>query len=171
MTYPGWKKSIVLLLAAFALLALGGCASVEGTAIYYTPTTLNFYPPKPKDWPVPILGKAPNESYQTIGRLAFQSDLGFRFMRRAIEYNARVNGADAVILKDVAGRREVFLTRVPPRVDWVPFYGGGPYGYYGPGFVRYYPIWQPGYVQANEALITSIDAEMIVVTARPMRFD
>ncbi len=151
-------------IAAVVLLCCGGCASVESTAIYYTPTTLEVFPPKPKDYPVPILEKAPDRRYRTIGKFAFETALGYRFARDAILYNARVNGADAVILKDVSGRRELYLTRVPPRVDYVPtvgYYGG--YGYGGYGYTSYYPIYQPGYVRADEEVITSVDAEMIRV--------
>ncbi len=141
-----------------------GCASVKSTAIYYTPTTVEIFPPKPKDYPVPILEKAPDRRYRTIGKFAFDTSLGYRFARDAILYNARVNGADAVILKKVSGRRELYLTRVPARVDYVPtvgYYGG--YGYRGYGYTSYYPIYRPGYVRADEEVITSVDAEMIRV--------
>jgi hypothetical protein len=147
-----------------AMLLCVGCASVKSTAIYYTPTTLEVFPPKPKDYRVPILEKAPDRRHRTIGKFAFETALGYRFARDAILYNARVNGADAVILKNVSGRRELYLTRVPARVDYVPtggYYGG--YGYGGFGYRSYYPIYQPGYVRADEAVMTSVHAEMIRV--------
>lgn len=149
-------------------LLFGGCASVKSTAIYYSPTTVEVFPPKPKDFPVPILQNAPDRRYRTIGKFAFDTALGYRFARDAILYNARVNGADAVILRKVSGRRELYLTRVPARVEYIStggYYGGyGGYGRYGGfGFSSVYPIYQPGYVRADEEVITSVDAEMIRV--------
>ncbi len=142
-----------------------GCASVKSTAIHYVPTTLDVFPPKSKDFPIPILEKAPDRRYRTIGKFAFETALGYRFARDAILYNARRNGADAVILNNVSGRRELFLTRVPARVDYVPtvgYYGGYGYGGYG-RYASYYPIYRPGYVRADEEVVTSVDAEMIRV--------
>jgi len=176
-----FSNNSIFLFGIFLLLGLGGCASVESTAIYYEPTTLEQYPPKPEDWPIPILGKAPKEPYKQIGRLAFTSDQGYRFMRKSIEYNARVNGADAVILRNVDQQTRVFLTQVPPSWDYVPYtayypangWRGG-YGH-GDGYCRgggwvpvtnWVPLYQPGYVQANEQTMTSIDAEMIVITGK-----
>ncbi len=154
--------------AAGVMWFFAGCASVKSTAIYYVPTTVEVFPPKPKDYRMPILEKEPDRQYRTIGNFAFETALGYRFSREAILYNARVNGADAVILKDVSGRRELYLTRVPPRVDYVPvggYYGGygrrGYGGYGGFGYAAYFPIYQPGYVRADEEVITSVSAEMI----------
>lgn len=144
---------------------LGGCASVKSTAIYYTPYTAKYYPPKPPDAPIPILGKAPSgERYKAIGRLAFETDQGWNFLRRSMIYNAQANGADAVILKNVNSRQQVSLVEVPPQTDWIPTTGyyqrcknGRVYSY-----TNWVPFFRPGYVQPVVDTITGIDAEMIV---------
>ena len=80
-------------------------------------------------------------------------------------YNAQVNGADLVILKAENSRQQMYMTQVPPQVNWVPSPGyyqkcrnGRVYGY-----TNWVPIYQPGYVQQNVQNITSIDAEMVVM--------
>lgn len=172
------KNSIRFGIVASLLLVLVGCSSVSSTAIYYIPTSTVKYPPKPRNWPIPILGKAPNEPHKVIGRLAFTAPVTYRFMRDSMIYNARENGADAVILKSVDGELEWFLTQVPgyyysPGPVYRPWLWGGPYGRragaygfgggfgYGGGFYR--PgFYQPGYVALDSQLITTIDAVMIV---------
>ncbi len=153
-----------VLAAGLALGLLGGCASVQSTAIYYTPYTAKYRPPKPPETPIPILGRAPKEGYTAIGRLAFETDEGWRFLRKSMIYNAQINGADAVILKGVNTRQLRYLTQVPPQVDWVPvgnYYRNCDNGeiYGGTNWV---PFFRPGYVQENIENITAIDSEMIV---------
>ncbi len=158
--------SIVLVTCVAALL-LGGCASVSSTSDFYLPYTTEVFPPKAKDAPIPILGRAPKERYKAIGRLAFQSDLGWRFMRESMLYNARMNGADAVILKTTDSREQERFVQVPPRTDWVAVPG--------PVFVEkrknktyyqttsnYIPVFRPGYVERFVDVIVGIDSEMIV---------
>lgn len=164
--------STLTLLILAALLT--GCASVSSTSQFYFPVTTTVYPPKPKDWPIPILGKAPDRPYKTIGRLAFQSDQGWRFMRESMVYNARANGADAVVLKKAQSKEQVNFTEVPPRTDWVPMpgpvvavnNGGGKKNCNNTSYVSYpyyMPVYQPGYVRRWVQTIIGIDAEMIVV--------
>lgn len=150
---------------AFLVLGcLAGCASVEDTAVYYESYTPKVYPPKPPETPIPILGKVPKERHTVIGGLKFESDQGWKFMRKAMIYNAQVNGADAVVLKASNERREVTLVEVPPQTDWVPVTN-----WYRDrcGDVREYtnwvPVFRPGYVQPVVQEITGIDAKMIVL--------
>lgn len=156
----------ILAIAAAALL--GGCMSVSSTAAYYLSYTTKTYPPKPKDAVIPILGKAPDRPFKVIGRLAFSSEAGWAFMRESMLYNARANGADAVILKSADSRREARFTQVPPRTDWVPVPGPVIVSNCGKKNSNYYqtstyiPVFQPGYVRRWVAEITAIDAEMIV---------
>ena len=146
-----------------ALLWMGGCASVQSTAQFYIPSTTKTYPPKPKDAEIPILGKPPTEAYTEIGRLVFESDLGWKFMRKSMEYNAQVHGADAVILKNARVREQMSYINVPPRTDWVPYstYYRGRNGQIHGG-TSFVPVFQPGYVQPWLDRITGIDAQMIV---------
>jgi hypothetical protein len=161
----------MLLLLSITLLGLSGCATVESTAVYYTPYTLDQYPPKPKDAFVPILGKAPERSHETIGRLAFSSSNGMKFMRRSMEYNARMQGADAVILNNVDSDTQVFLSQVPSGWDYVPYTAYAPYqvvGKKGKVYTKYssytdwQPVFTPGYLSQQSVTTTAIDAEMIV---------
>lgn len=164
-------SNFLLLAMAFVL---AGCASVSSTSQFYFPVTTEVFPPKPKDAPVPILGQAPDRPYRVIGRLAFRSDLGWRFMRESMLYNARANGADAVILKSADSKAQVNFTQVPPRTDWVPVPGpviavngggkknGGCNTTY-VSYPYYMPVFQPGYVRRWVQTIIGIDAEMIVL--------
>lgn len=151
---------------------LSGCASVSSTSQFYFPVTTDVYPPKAKHAVIPILGKAPDKPYKVIGRLTFRSDLGWKFMRDSMIYNARANGADAVILKDANSKDRVNYTEVPPRTEWVPVPGpviavnnGGKHcnnqSYV--SYPTYVPVFQPGYTYRWVQTIIGIDAEMIVL--------
>ena len=153
-----WFAAVGLFAVLFA-----GCTSVQSTAQYYMPYTTKVYPPKPPDTVIPILGKAPPEKYTTIGKLAFETDLGWKFLRKSMIYNAQVNGADAVVLKNVATREKLNTVQVPPRVDYYPvqnYYRGKHGKVY--GSTQWIPFFQPGYTQQWIDQITAIDAEMIV---------
>jgi len=163
-----------LLLLVFAA-GLSGCVSVSSTSQFYFPVTTDVYPPKSKDIAIPILGKAPDQSYKVIGRLAFRSDLGWKFMRDSMIYNARANGADAVILKKADSKDQVNFTQVPPRMEWIPMPGpviavnnGGGKKNCGNNqtyvsYPTYMPVYQPGYTRRWVQTIIGIEAEMIVM--------
>ena len=160
--------STFLLLALLA--GLSGCASVSSTSQFYFPVTTDVYPPNPKNPPIVILGKAPDRHYKVIGRLAFRSDLGWKFLRESMVYNARVNGADAVILKKSDSKDRLNYTQVPPRTEWIPVPGpvvavnngknGKNQTYV--SYPSYIPVFHPGYVQPWIQTIIGIEAEMIV---------
>jgi hypothetical protein len=155
---------MAILIALLALCGLSGCASVKSTAAYYMPYTAKYYPPKPRDTPIPILGRAPKEPYTAIGKLAFETDLGWNFLRKSMIYNAQANGADAVILKKTNTRRQTSLVNVPPRMDYVPVTNSyrdrcGRWQTY----TNWIPIFQPGYVMPVTDTIMGIDSEMIVL--------
>ena len=167
------KRIYSNLLFACLLAGLSGCASVSSTSQFYFPVTTDVYPPKPKETLIPILGKAPDRPYKVIGRLSFRSDLGWKFMRESMIYNARANGADAVILKKSESKDQVNFTEVPPRTDWVAVPGpvvvvnsggkkcGGNQTYV--SYPNYIPVFQPGYVRRWVQTIIGIDSEMIVL--------
>lgn len=161
------------LLLVSLLAGVAGCASVSSTSQFYFPATTDVYPEKPKDFPVPILGKAPERPYKVIGTLTFRSDLGWKFMRESMLYNARRNGADAVILKKADSKEQVRVMQVPPRMDYVQVPGpviavnsGGKKCDRNPSYVSYpsyMPVYQPGYTRRWMETIIGIDAEMIVL--------
>lgn len=165
------KRLFFMLLPLTISAVLTGCASVAATSQFYFPVTTKIYPPKPKDAPIPILGKAPDERYKVIGRLAFSSDAGWQFMRDSMVYNARANGADAVILRKAESKDHVRFSEVPPHTDWVPI--PGPVVAVNSGkhcqnqtvvsYPSYMPVYRPGYIYRWIQTIIGIDAEMIVV--------
>lgn len=158
------KNSTALVLsAAFAfLLALGGCVSPKSTAVYYAPTTAKWYPPKPKNADIPIFSKPPSRPHSTIGRLAFETAHGWNFVEKSILYNARANGADAAVVKEVKTWRKTYVTSVPPQTDWVPMTSY----YYACGVARpvvtYVPVFRPGYLREWNEDMMWFEAEMIV---------
>lgn len=144
------------------VLLLPACASVKSTAVFYQPTTTRFYPPKDKHAVIPIMSAPPSRPYTEIGRFAFQSDMGYPFMIKSIEYNARQAGADAVYIKDSRSWVLPYAYTVPTTVSWVPvggWYGGGCGGWYGGAMV---PITYPGYTGVSYQGFIGMDARMIV---------
>jgi hypothetical protein len=148
---------------SMALCALAGCA-VSSTSQYYLPTVGETFPPKPQDFVVPILEKPPAQPHRVIGQLQFTTDRGWSFVRDSIEYNARRNGADAVILKTMDAREESGWARTPPRTTWVPV-AGPPVRcengrYYYP--TRWVPVTSPGVLVPATWEVIGFVAEMIV---------
>ena len=155
------KRAFLIPLLALPLL-MEGCASVKSTAVFYTPATSVMYPPKPRGAVIPILDRPPSRPYAEIGRFSFQTGLGYPFMMRALEYNARRVGADAVILRESKSWVVPHPYAVPPTLGWIPVavgYGGCG-GYY--GGTTAVPVWYPGYTGVNYDSMTGIDARMIV---------
>jgi hypothetical protein len=152
-------RRAILIVAAFAgfVVLLSGCASVKSTAVYYK--SMRDYPAKPLDTPIPLLTKPPSRFYKVIGRLTFESDQGWNFLRKSMIYNAQIHGADAVLLKTARTRRELSVQRIPPQIDWVPGYH---HGKHGKVYRNLMPLVRPGYTQRWVNEITAIDAEMIV---------
>jgi hypothetical protein len=109
-----FKIHLLLLVCALALLP----ACVSGTSKYYYPETTRVYPPKPKDFPIPLLKEAPARAYTRIGHMKFskktEDACGEDFMIRAVEYNARRVGADAVIVNESSVERKEITRREPP---------------------------------------------------------
>jgi hypothetical protein len=156
------KRVCCLLPLAIALL-LQGCASVKSTEMFYTPKTNVFYAPKGKDFIIPVMNEKPGRPYAEIGRFAFQTDLGYPFLYKALEYNARRVGADAILVKESRSWSIPYWYTVPPSLGWVPvggWYGGGCGGWYGGAAAV--PVYYPGYSGVNYRNFTGIDARMIV---------
>jgi hypothetical protein len=160
----GFSLMPLLLVVPVALL-LSACASVKSTAVFYTPTTSVFYPPKESQEVVPILNETPSRSYTEIGRFAFQTELGYSFVQRALEYNAQRAGADAVIIKKYQSWSVPSYYTVPPVYGWIPvggYYGGcGRWGggWYEGGAI---PFAYPGYTGVTYQNFIGVDARMIV---------
>jgi hypothetical protein len=155
-------KLFQLSLLGLLTLLFSACVSVKSTAVFYSPSTAGFYPPKDKNAIIPILNAPPGRPYTEIGRLAFQTDQGYPFVMKAMEYNARQAGADAVIVKESKNWTVPLSYSVPPTVTWVPvggWYGGGCGAWYGGAMV---PVTSPGYVGVTYQNFMGVDARMIV---------
>jgi hypothetical protein len=176
------KKPLRLLICFALLAALTSCETVSSTSQFYRPTTTQVYPPKPKDYPIPILGAAPKQKYEVVGRLSFSAGRGYGYMIKAIEYNARQAGADAAILVDSSSNAQQYTYTIPGYVTTQPvttystgsaygsanYYGAGGYGHgtgsaYGSSTsTTYVPVYNPGYTGVGTVVRHSIDALMIV---------
>lgn len=158
-------KRLIPILATSCALLLQACVSVKSTAVFYTPSTNAVYPPKPKGTVIPVMSQPPSRPYAEIGRFSFQSDLGYPFMMRAIQYNASRAGADGVIIKESKSWTLPYLYTVPPTLNWIPvgggWYGGRCGGWYGGGMTAV-PVWYPGYSGVSYDTFTGIDARMII---------
>lgn len=152
-------KRILAYCSVAAGLLLGGCASVRSTAIFYQPTTANYYPPKPSNAVIPILGAPPARPFCEIGRFAFQTTLGYPFAINSALYNARRAGADAVIMKNCQNWSVPYSYVIPPTYGWVPVGGWGGCGYWGGVSV---PVVYPGYAGVSYQNFTGLDARMII---------
>jgi len=157
---------------------VGGCASVSSTSVHYLSLTPEIYPPKEKDAAIPLLAEKPDVPFKAIGRFQWETPRNWRFIRRSLEYNARINGADAILLKDRESFRETVLTDVPPRVQMIPYTryiavpcGGKRGGWRWVPVTRYRPFIRPGYVDERVTHWTAVDAEMIIFPDRtkPLR--
>jgi len=159
-----------------AALGLSGCASLQDTTVYYTPATAEFFPPLPKDAQVPVLTQPPSWPHKVIGRFAAQSDRGYPFLYKAILYNARLQGADAVVLRRLAFDTRRTYSHIPPSWQNVPvtsvFYTQvqdkkGKWRNVPQPYTTIVPIYQPGRTLAADAQWTDVAAEFLVRHGKP----
>lgn len=158
-----------------AVACLAGCASLEDTAVFYTPTSERFYPPLPKNEPVPVLSEPPEWPYEVIGRFALQSDQGYPRIYRAMLFNARRQGADAVILRRLAFDVRRTFNEIPATWRSVPqtnvWYQQvknkkGEWVTVPQVYTTYLPLWQPARTVVTEREWTEVEAEMVVRRGR-----
>ncbi|MEO6847512.1 MAG: hypothetical protein ABI443_08245 [Chthoniobacterales bacterium] len=157
-------RGILALLVGLFFL---GCASVKDTRQFYIPNTAKTYPPRAKDAPIPILGQPPKEPYEVLGHLAFSTYQNFGFLRKSMEYNARESGADAVVLKQVNSQPQITPYYIPPTMNYVPvantYVTSGKHGQTVVGYTTFIPTYQPGYWGISQSVLTTIDAEIILM--------
>lgn len=159
-----------------ACMALASCASLNDTAVFYTPVSQDAYPPLPKDALVPLLAKPPAWPHRVIGRFDMQTDRGAKFAQKALLFNARRQGADAVMMRDINYDLRRTYNYIPPSWDYVPVTNywnqrvknnkgqcvNAPQYY-----TTFIPIFRPGGVVVNDVLWTRIRADMIVHRNKP----
>ena len=163
----GWST---LFLLPWVVLA-SGCAPLSQTTVFYTPASDRYYPPKGKKDEIPVLSKPPSWPHRVIGRFAMQSDRGYRFVHKAILYNARLQGADAVILRKLVQDVRQTYNYIPPHWDSIPqtnvYYqqvqnSQGQWVTVPQTYTTYVPIFRPGRTVVSDSEWADVNAEMVV---------
>jgi hypothetical protein len=154
-----------------ALAGLAGCTSLRDTTVFYTPASADFYAPLPKDAVVPVLTEPPPWPHKVIGRFAAQSDRGYEFLYKAVLYNARLQGADAVILRKLDFDTRRNYNYIPPSWQNVPvsnvYYTQvqdkkGKWKSVPQTYTTFVPVYQPGRTVVSDVQWTDVTAEMVV---------
>jgi len=160
-----------LLLLALFVLAAAGCVPLSETAVFYTPASDRVYPPKGKREPVPVLSEPPSWPHRVIGRFAMQSDRGYPFVSKALLYNARLQGADAVIIRKMGFDVRQTVNRIPAGWESIPqsnvFYqqvqnDQGQRETVPQVYTAYVPVFRPERTVVSEKQWTEVMAEMVV---------
>jgi len=158
-----------------ACLALCGCASLEETAVFYTPSSPDYYPPWPKDTQLPLLGEPPPWRSRVIGTFDMETDRGPKFARKALLFNARRQGADAVVMRHLKYDVRRNYNYIPPRWDNVPVTNywnqwvqnnKGKWVNVPQPYTTFIPIYRPGRVVVDDVLWTHVRADMVVRRAK-----
>ena len=161
------KRGILLL----ACLGLCGCANLEQTTVFYTPVSPQYYPPLDKKAFVPILAQPPSWRSRIIGNFDMETDRGPKFAREALLFNARRQGADAVVMRGLKYDVRRNYNYIPPSWDSVPvtnFYNQwvqnnkGKWVNQPQAYTTFMPIYRPGGVQVNDVMWTHVRADMVV---------
>jgi hypothetical protein len=161
------KRCLLLL----PVLAAAGCSPLRETTVYYTPVSERYYLPKAQTDEIPVLSERPSWPHRVIGRFAMQSDRGYPFVQKAILYNARLQGADAVILRKVGFDVRETYNHIPPGWDSIPqsnvFYQQvknkqGQWTAVPQVYTAYVPVFRPGRTVVANRQWVEVDAEMVV---------
>ncbi len=157
-------------------LIFAGCQSLRDTEIFYTPTSQKNYQPLTKDTPVAILSEPPPWPHRTIGRFAMQSPRGYRFVQRALLHNARLRGADAVVLRKLAFDLRRTYNYIPPQWETIPqtnvFYQSvkndkGQWVTVPQTYTTFVPIFRPARTMISDVQWTDVEADMVVHRDKP----
>jgi len=152
---------IAFLVAALALCA---CSPVRETTAYFRPTTLERFEPLPRNAEIPILANVPpGTKYKVIGEFHFQSTRNWPFFVKSMAYNARRNGANAVIIRDSWAQSFRDVVVVPPQTDWVPVTTFHHTSTRGSTSARtiWVPEFRPGYSFPVLRTLSGVQAEMV----------
>ena len=154
-----------------ALLALVGCAPLSETTVFYTPVSDRYYPPKTKKEEIPVMSRAPAWPHRVIGRFAMQSDRGSEFVHKAMLYNARLQGADAVVVRKLGSELRQNYNYIPPGWESIPqsnvIYqqvknADGQWVTVPQVYTVMVPVFRPGRTVVDESQWTDVAAEMVV---------
>ena len=162
----GWLRLVPLVAVAAA-----GCAPLSETTVFYTPVSDRYYPPKTKREEVPVLAEPPAWPHRVIGRFAMQSDRGVPFVNKAMLYNARLQGADAVVVRKQGSELRQNFNYIPPGWESIPqsnvIYqqvknSEGQWVTVPQVYTAMVPVFRPGRTVVNESQWTDVTAEMVV---------
>jgi hypothetical protein len=147
---------IKIIFLASLLLCFQGCQTVQDTTRFYKITTETPLPSRPLDAVIPILGKGETRrAYKVIGEMEFQSGASQYFIMDAVQYNARIHGAEAVVLEQWEENAQHY-------VSWHPGVWGYTYGYGCDNGIVWSPLYSPAYYTSEVYVSTKVKAEMIV---------
>ena len=113
--HEGGTRRLMAAMAATGT-ALTGCgpAPYDTTARFYQPLSAQAAPPKPEAYAPPILHAVPfQRPYRVLGAMTFTTVEDEAWWREALRWNARRVGADAVLLRGVAAREQLYSYTVP----------------------------------------------------------
>ena len=162
----GWLRLVQLVAVAAA-----GCAPLSETTVFYTPVSDRYYPPKTKREEVPVLAEPPAWPHRVIGRFAMQSDRGAPFVNKAMLYNARLQGADAVVVRKQGSELRQNFNYIPPGWESIPqsnvIYqqvknSEGQWVTVPQVYTVMVPVFRPGRTVVDESQWTDVTAEMVV---------
>ena len=162
----GWLRLVPLVAVTAA-----GCAPLSETTVFYTPVSDRYYPPKTKREEVPVLAEPPAWPHRVIGRFAMQSARGAQFVNKAMLYNARLQGADAVVVRKQGSELRQNFNYIPPGWESIPqsnvIYqqvknSEGQWVTVPQVYTAMVPVFRPGRTVVNESQWTDVTAEMVV---------
>ncbi len=146
-------KKIIFLVSL--LMFFPGCQTLEETTRFYKITTGTPFPSRPEGTVVPILGKEETRrAYKVIGEMEFQSSSS-HFIMDAVQYNARIHGAEAVILEQWEEDAQHY-------VSWHPGVWSYTYGYGCDNGIVWSNFYSPSYYTSETYVFTKVRAEMVV---------
>ena len=152
------SKKILTSFLILVMAGFSGCRTVESTARFYKNMTNSPLPPKPPGTVVPIMkAEETRRTYKVIGEMEFETGGSDRFIMESIQYNARIHGADAVIMQTWEKEKETY-------VDWQPGFEahvGFTHHYRDPGFCWTHYYDYPRY-ETYTYINNKIRAEMIL---------
>jgi len=159
----------LLLVPLVAMLA--GCANLEQTTVFYTPSSPDYYPPWPKKAQIPLLGEPPPWRSRVIGKFDMETDRGAKFAREALLFNARRQGADAVVMRYLNYDVRRNYNYIPPSWENIPitnYYNQwvenkkGQWVNVPQAYTTFMPIFRPGRVVVDDVMWTHVRADMVV---------
>ena len=159
------------LLMVAVSLGLCACANLEQTTVFYTPSSSDYYPPWPKKTQIPLLGEPPPWSNRVIGKFDMETDRGPKFARAALLFNARRQGADAIVMRYLNYDVRRNYNYIPPSWENIPitnYYNQwvqnnkGKWVNVVQPYTTFMPIFRPGRTVVDDVMWTHVRADMVV---------